>query len=134
MWKDRQLDFIASPMWRGLRMAYRLTIRKIADQIRSVNRQLKETGADPRNADTALWGALAVVSFASVTGQSGDVQTDPETILGDLLAGLMHWCDAQKTRGDLEESIDFESALERARNHYSEERIEEREQLSTKHV
>jgi hypothetical protein len=94
-----------------------------------MNRRLNEARADPRNADRALWGALAVVSFAGVTGQSQDVQTDPETVLGDLLGDLMHWCDAQKTSGGLEESIDFESALERARNHYNEECADEREQV-----
>jgi len=114
-------------------MANQLTTLKITDRIRSVNRRLNETRADPRNADRALWGSLAVVSFASVTGLSEDVQTDPETVLGDLLADLMHWCDAQKTCGNLEESINFESALERARNHYNEECVEEREQLRTKH-
>ncbi len=110
-------------------MANQLTIRKIRNRIRRVNRRLHETDADPSNADRALWGTLAVVSFASVTGQSEDSQTDPETVLGDLLADLMHWCDAQKASGSLEESLDFESALKRARNHYKEERVEEREQL-----
>jgi hypothetical protein len=64
---------------------------------------------------------LAVLTFASVTGQSGDVEVDPETVLGDLLAGLMHWCDVQKTSASLVEPISFESALERAWNHYREE-------------
>ncbi|MFY9560429.1 MAG: hypothetical protein WAQ52_09365 [Terriglobales bacterium] len=90
---------------------------------------MAKTHADPCNADRALWGALAVVSFASVTGQSEDVQTDPETVLGDLLADLMHWCDVQKTSESRIESIDFESALERASNHYTEESIDERERL-----
>ena len=102
-------------------MANPLTIRKIMGQIRKVNRRLHETDADPNNADRVLWGSLAVASFASVTGLSEDVQTDPETVLGDLLAGLMHWCDAEKNSGSLEESLDFESALERARNHYHED-------------
>jgi hypothetical protein len=103
--------------------------RVIRNRIRSVNRRLDKTHADPRNADRALWGALAVVSFASVTGMSADVQIDPETVLGDLLAGLMHWCDVQKTNAYRIESLDFESALERARNHYTEEYADEREQL-----
>jgi hypothetical protein len=72
---------------------------------------------------------LAVVSFASVTGMSADVQIDPETVLGDLLAGLMHWCDVQKTNPRRIEPVDFESALERARNHYNEETAYEREEL-----
>jgi hypothetical protein len=110
-------------------MANQLRIRKLTDQIRRANRRLNQTHEDPRNADRALRGALAVASFASVTGQSEEVAVDPETVLGDLLAGLMHWCDVQKTNGSLEESIDFESALERARNHYKEEYDYEREQL-----
>jgi hypothetical protein len=111
-------------------MASRPKIRELADSIRKANRLLLESHADPRNADRALWGSLAVLSFASVTGQSADVEVDPETVLGDLLAGLMHWCDVQKIRAGLEEPIEFESALRRARNHYREECDDEREQLS----
>jgi hypothetical protein len=106
-------------------MAYQLTVRKLRDRIRRVNRRLDETHADPRNADRALWGALAAVTFASVTGQIEYVETDPETVLGDLLADLMHWCDAQKSNVLREQSIDFESALARARNHYREECADE---------
>jgi hypothetical protein len=110
-------------------MEHHPTTREIRNRIRSVNRRLDKTHADPRNADRALWGALAVVSFASVTGLSADVQIDPETVLGDLLAALMYWCDVQKTDICRIESIDFESALERARNHYTEETAYEREEL-----
>jgi len=110
-------------------MEDRPTTREIRNRIRSVNRRLDKTHADPRNADRALWAALAVVSFASVTGMSADVQADPETVLGDLLAGLMHWCDVQQTNARRLESVDFESALERARNHYNEETVYEREEL-----
>ncbi len=116
------------------RMANPLTNHEITERIRRMNRRLSETRAELRNVDRALWGAMAVVSFAGVTGQSQNVQIDPETVLGDLLADLMHWCDAQKTSGGLKESLDFESALERARNHYNEERADEREQLRTEHV
>jgi hypothetical protein len=105
----------------------RLTTRQLRSRIRSQKRRLAETRSDPGNADRALWGAWAVVTFAKVTGQSEDVQTDPETVLGDLLADLMHWSDVQKTTDDLDESIGFESALERARNHYREECAEEGE-------
>jgi hypothetical protein len=73
-----------------------------------------------------LWGSLAVVSFASVTGLGEEVQTDPKMVLSDLLADLMHWCDSQKAAGKLENSIDFESALQRARDHYYEECAEGR--------
>jgi hypothetical protein len=104
-----------------LNMEDQLPIRKLTERIREKNRRLIEAHADPSNADRALWGSLAVAIFGSVTGQSGDVEVDPETVLGDLLAGLMHWCDVQKTNTSLEESISFESALKRARNHYREE-------------
>jgi len=102
-------------------MANKLTTQEITERTHSVNRRLSKTRANPRNADRALWGALAVVTFADITGQSQDAQADPDTVLGDLLADLMHWCDAQKTTGGLKEAIDFESTLERARNHYNEE-------------
>ena len=39
--------------------------------------------------------------------------TDDETVLGDLLANLPHWCDANQQ--------DFEIALDRARWHYDAE-------------
>lgn len=93
----------------------------MTEQIRKRNLRLIETHTDPSNADRALWGSLAILTFASVTGQSGDVGVDPETVLGDLLAGLMHWCDVQKASTRLVEPISFESALGRARNHYREE-------------
>ena len=109
-------------------MDYRHTILKIRSRIRSANLRLAKNSAAPRNTDRSLWGSLAVFSFASVTGLNGDVQTDPETVLADLLADLMHWCDVQKADKCLVESIDFESALRRARHHYSNERAEERGQ------
>jgi hypothetical protein len=98
-----------------------LRIQRLTEQIRKKNLRLIETHRDPNNADRALWGSLAVVTFASVTGQSADVEVDPETVLGDLLAGLMHWCDVQNTSASLGEPISFESALRRAQNHYREE-------------
>jgi hypothetical protein len=102
-------------------MADQLLIRKLTERIRKRNHRLIKSHADPSNSDRALWGSLAVATFASVTGQSGDVEVDPETVLGDLLASLKHWCDVQKTSTSLEESISFESALMRAGNHYREE-------------
>jgi hypothetical protein len=76
----------------------------------------------PRNADRARWAAFAVAKFANATGMSEDLTADPETVLADLLADLMHWCDAQRTsRHLIKETVDFESALGRARDHYREE-------------
>jgi len=90
--------------------------------IRTRSRYLTKNNAGPRNADRAQWGALAMANFAAVTGLRGDLKTDPETVLGDLLADLMHWCDVRKVSDCLAESIDFESALRRARDHYRAER------------
>src|SRR5271157_4021470 len=109
-------------------MEDRPTTLKVRNRVRNVNRRLAKNNADPRNADRALWGELTVGSFASLTGLSRDVQIDPETVLGDLLADLMHWCDVQKNSDRLIESLDFESALRRARDHYSEECADELEQ------
>lgn len=100
---------------------------EIGSRIRSVNRRFAKKKKDPRNADRSLWGDLAVANFARVTGLSGDVDVDPETVLCDLLADLMHWCDVPKARGSVVQSVDFDSALQRAREHYSQECAEERE-------
>jgi|SRR5579862_9635651 hypothetical protein len=96
-------------------------LARIQARVRRVNRRLDERKADPSNADRAIWGDLAVLTFAKATGQSADVRIDPETILGDLIADLMHWCDREKSNPDRVELLDFESALGRARNHYEEE-------------
>jgi hypothetical protein len=100
---------------------------KIRAQIRRINHRLIETGADPSNVDRALPGALAVAYFASVTSRVENMHTDPETVISDLLADLMHWCDLQRSTGELQESIGFDSALQRARDYYMEERSGELE-------
>jgi hypothetical protein len=102
-------------------MVGRSEIRKIRAQIRQVNHRLSETGTDPSNADRALWGALAVAHFARVTGRAEDMHTDPETVLSDLLADLMHWCDVQRPNSEPLQAIGFDSALERAWDYYNEE-------------
>lgn len=106
-------------------MAARPSVRKIKNQIRTVNSSLEKANADPCNEDRALWALLAVVSFAGVVGLAEDVATDPETILGDLLADLMHWCDVQQMSSTRQEPINFDAALARGRNHYGEEYAEE---------
>ena len=105
-----------------------LTRAAIRNQIGSTNRRLVKNNAAASNTDRSLRGALAVVSFADVTELNRDVQTDPETVLSDLLADLMHWCDVQNTESCWEESVDFESALARARHNYREERAVEQKQ------
>jgi hypothetical protein len=65
-------------------------MRKIRAHIRRVNHRLSEKGTDSTNADRALWGALAVAHFAGETCRAEDMRTDPETVIADLLADLMH--------------------------------------------
>lgn len=79
----------------------------------------------PRNADRVQWADSVVTRFAKATGLGDDLRADPETMLADLLADLMHWCDAQKTNRRLKGDIDFESALGRALGYYREEVVNE---------
>jgi hypothetical protein len=109
-------------------MIGRSEIRKIRAEIRRVNHRLSETGVDPSNADRSLCGALAVAHFASVTSGAEDIYADPETVVSDLLADLMHWCDLQRSNSELQEAIQFDSALERARDYYNEEVSDELKQ------
>lgn len=54
------------------------TVLKIRNRISGVSRRLARNNAGPQNADRALWGAFAMVTFADVTGLSGDLQVDPK--------------------------------------------------------
>ncbi len=105
-----------------------IAIRGVRAQILRMNHRLRETGADPSNDDRALFGALVVAYFAAATARVEDMHADPETMLSDLLADLMHWCDLQRAAGNAYEPIGFDSALERAREYYMEERGDESEQ------
>jgi hypothetical protein len=58
------------------------------------------------------------------------MHTIPETVLSDLLADLMHWCDVRRSDLEPQEVIRFDSALERARDYYDEEVSDELEQGS----
>jgi hypothetical protein len=102
-------------------MKDRPTTLTIRNRIRRANRILAKRNTGPSNSDRALRGELAAVSFPSVTGLNSDIRVDPETVLTDLLADLMHWCDAETNRSSNPESINFESALKRARKHYRSE-------------
>ncbi len=90
----------------------------------SIDLRPEEDRAIYQNADRASLGELAVLSFATAAELSADVEVDPETVLCDLLTNLMHWSDAQKASGRLTEHLDFESALDRARDHYTAERAD----------
>jgi hypothetical protein len=95
-------------------------LAKITVQTHRMIHRLNQTETDPSNSDRALLGALAIAHFASVTGRAQAVLDDPETVIADLLADLMHWCDVQKSHRQ-KESIEFGSAWERAREYYEEE-------------
>jgi hypothetical protein len=111
-------------------MTDRSEIHRIRAQIRRMNHRLKEAGADPSNTDRALLGALAVAHFAGVTGRAEEMHTDAETVLSDLLADLMHWCDVQESNSGPQEAVGFDSAFGRARDYYNEELGDELEQGS----
>lgn len=70
--------------------------------------------ADPegQNDDRASWAHQALKEFARVTNMdiAGE---DDETILGDLLTDLMHWCDRNR--------ISFEEVLAGAYRDYADE-------------
>jgi hypothetical protein len=65
-----------------------------------------------QNDDRASWAAHAIEAFSDITNMRNDGEDD-ETILGDLLTDLMHWCDRQ--------GIDFDTKLITARVNYAVE-------------
>jgi hypothetical protein len=67
----------------------------------------KENQMTVTNKDRAEWAAAALRHYQSLTGSLD------EDSLGDLLGDLHHWCDR--------ENDNFESALDRARQHYDSE-------------
>jgi hypothetical protein len=71
---------------------------------------------EPNNTNRAGWALEAINAFRRETG------TDDCDALGDLLANLMHLCDAKSGQ----DGWDFDAMLERARSHYQEECAEER--------
>lgn len=66
---------------------------------------------EPTNADRAKWADVAMKAFRKQT------RCDEEDSLGDLLANLMHWADAN--------NFDFEAALICGSGHYRAEVEEE---------
>lgn len=69
---------------------------------------------DPENMndDRAEWAAAAIHAFGHTTRmiQAGE---DHDTIVCDLIADIMHWCDRNE--------VDFDDCLRIATNHYSAE-------------
>jgi len=86
-----------------------------------MSRRLAKENAPTGNADRALWGGFALSTFARISGSEQDLHTEPETVLTDLLADLMHWCDNGGILGSKIGSIDFDSALGQARIHHCQE-------------
>jgi hypothetical protein len=76
-------------------------------------RRLDNRSVQPTNISRSSWAGRAIDSFARLTGMTADLRAEPEVVLSDLLADLMHWCDFQR--------IDFESALGRARGNHNKE-------------
>lgn len=69
----------------------------------------------PNNEDRALWALDAVNAF------QGEVGTEDEDAIADLLCDLMHLCDKRTLYGS------FENALLRAISNYQAEKDEENE-------
>jgi len=72
--------------------------------------------AEPTNAQRAGWAYTALEAFANETGQltSGDFEHDMPSVIGDLLANLMHYCEQEK--------IDFSLCLARGQGHFRHEK------------
>lgn len=60
----------------------------------------------------------ALEAFAKVTGQSADIDADPATVIGDLLANLHHLADFASENG---KSIDWNEVVARGEHHYVNE-------------
>lgn len=65
----------------------------------------------PTNAQRAQWIETALHIFTLYTGQN--LELEPDDVVADFLADLMHWCDAHE--------IDFEAAREMGAFHHEDE-------------
>lgn len=66
---------------------------------------------EKKNDKRADWASEALLVFAEVTNMR--LEIEPEDVLPDMLADLMHWCDRN--------GQDFDDCLRRARDHYTAE-------------
>jgi hypothetical protein len=71
--------------------------------------------SDPSNHDRASWAQSAIQTFAHETGMD-NAGEDLPTIIGDLLADLMHLC--------VQKELDFKGLLETAEMHFTAESVE----------
>lgn len=76
-----------------------------------IDRHFAEQKRPSMNTKRAAWANAALWTFIEQTG------TDREDALGDLLCDLMHWADHS--------DFDFTAALDRARDHYQAELVED---------
>lgn len=69
----------------------------------------------PSNGVRAGWAVEALETFARKTGQLADVEHDPGTVVGDLLANLHHLTDVM--------GVDWDTVEAQGREHYLAERL-----------
>ena len=77
-----------------------------------MNTKLLPPDPEEMNDDRAEWAQVALDAFAHVTGMD-TAGEDDETVLGDLLCDIMHWCDRN--------GVSFAVTMETARVHYDAE-------------
>lgn len=82
-------------------------LRSVLAKAGQVRRPPLPPDPERRNGRRAQWAAGALSKFQSLTG------IDDDTVLYDLLADLMHWCDRH--------AVIFNDELDRARAHYDAE-------------
>lgn len=68
----------------------------------------------PTNADRAAWAETILQHFAEIVGDD-----EPDTLVSDLLADLMHFCDR--------DGINFTLCFQRATSYHRDELAEEAE-------
>lgn len=69
------------------------------------------------NLNRANWAQTALEAFAEEVGQ--DMETEVESVIGDLLGDLMHFC--KQTSLTREVPIDFDECLRLARTYFADE-------------
>jgi hypothetical protein len=83
--------------------------RVISEFLQRKKEKVSASGFNIGNADRAAWAGEVIELFADLTGMSSEYN-DTDTVVCDLLANLMHYCD--------KEEIDFDEALRMAEVHY----------------
>jgi hypothetical protein len=84
-------------------------------------RRITTKRRDPNNAGRAALAGQALAAFAELTDSKADLRADPQAVLVDLLADLMHLTEPGRSPTGAQ-TMSFEPALKVARRHYREER------------